>query len=134
MDLDVKFLSSYNYRLDQSGYDDAKNLYQKGAHFQPTVTVNVPGGVSVPLKTGASLYGITKSSTPVRLTVSKAAKINATELVLQYRGDSLCALGGLRVQDQVQSGCKPIHISYNEPVFEILVLGPNHYAYPVIQV
>jgi hypothetical protein len=109
MDLDVKFLSSYIDRLDQSGFDDAKSIYAKGAHFQPTVTVNIPGGLSVPLKVGVSLHGATRSSTPLRLTVFKAAKINATELTLQYRGDGVCALGGLRAEDQVESGCMPMN-------------------------
>jgi hypothetical protein len=109
MDLDVKFLSSYIDRLDQSGFDDAKSIYTRGAHFQPTVAVNIPGGLSLPLKRGVSLYGIAKSATQLRLTVFIAAKINATELILQYRGDGVCALGGLRAEDQIESGCKPNH-------------------------
>jgi hypothetical protein len=105
-DLDVKFLSNYVDRLNQSGYDDAKNLYTKGAHFRPVATVTVPGGLSVALGRGDSLYGNGTTLSPVRLTVSAATGINATLLVLNYAGDRFCAVGGLGSTEQTTSGCK----------------------------
>jgi hypothetical protein len=106
MDLDVKFLSTYVDRLNQSGYDDAKNLYTKGAHFRPVATVTVPDGLSVALSRGESLYGNGTTLSPIRLTVSAATGINATQLVLNYAGDRLCAVGGLGTTEQTTSGCK----------------------------